>query len=423
MNREDIRKLLGGYATGTLTLEEQEALFAAALEDQELFDALAREQSLRDLLRDPAAKAQALAALDQPKQGWLTRWWRPAALAAASVAVAGLVFIAVRPKPRIENTQLIATVREQPAAPAVPQPEAATPPAATARAKSAATQPATDEEKRVSSALRREAAPKPAAKEVDSVLSDAVSPATPPGVGGVVGGIPGSVPLALPSAAPAPPPPPPVKRESPVFATQNAAQSVDIQGLKSKAVELSARELFMQNIAFTNQLFSKDGSPQSVQQGQQVAPSAQQQGGFRQQAAGNKSGFGGAQDIRTLASAGSVGVRYTILPGADTPSVRFEPNAVGHLSVWARLPSGAWRVVQSSSASVLMPITVKLAAGEKEIAVWFSRDPGSRVPQEPPPAIGPAAVQPEGPRAGDPATYAVNSNLAANEVRFNITLN
>jgi len=55
MSPEDIKKLLGGYATDTLTTEERQALFAAALEDQELFDALAREQSLRDLLRDPAA--------------------------------------------------------------------------------------------------------------------------------------------------------------------------------------------------------------------------------------------------------------------------------------------------------------------------------------------------------------------------------
>ena len=55
MSPQDIKKLLGGYATGTLTAEEQQALFAAALEDQELFDALAREQSVRDLLRDPAS--------------------------------------------------------------------------------------------------------------------------------------------------------------------------------------------------------------------------------------------------------------------------------------------------------------------------------------------------------------------------------
>jgi len=41
-------------------------LFAAALEDQELFDALGREQAMRDLLRDPSAKAELLAALDAP---------------------------------------------------------------------------------------------------------------------------------------------------------------------------------------------------------------------------------------------------------------------------------------------------------------------------------------------------------------------
>ena len=68
MSPQDIKKLLGGYATGTLTAEEQQALFAAALEDQELFDALAREQSLRDLLRDPAARAELLSALDAPAQ-------------------------------------------------------------------------------------------------------------------------------------------------------------------------------------------------------------------------------------------------------------------------------------------------------------------------------------------------------------------
>ena len=65
MSREEVQKLLGGYATGTLTAEEQQALFEAALEDQELFDTLAREQGLRDLLRDPPARAELLAALDE----------------------------------------------------------------------------------------------------------------------------------------------------------------------------------------------------------------------------------------------------------------------------------------------------------------------------------------------------------------------
>jgi hypothetical protein len=96
MSREEIQKLLGGYATNTLTVEEQQALFAAALEDQELFDALGREQSLRDLLGDPAARAQLLAALDGPAPApWLRRWWRPLSAAAAAVALASVAIVAM----------------------------------------------------------------------------------------------------------------------------------------------------------------------------------------------------------------------------------------------------------------------------------------------------------------------------------------
>src|ERR1019366_1981650 len=97
------KKLLGGYATGTLTTEEQQALFAAALEDQELFDALAREQSLRDLLRDPAARAHLLAALDEPAPApWFRRWWMPLPAAAVAVVLATVAItanVAVRRHP------------------------------------------------------------------------------------------------------------------------------------------------------------------------------------------------------------------------------------------------------------------------------------------------------------------------------------
>jgi hypothetical protein len=74
MRPEDIRKLLGGYATGTLTPEERQALFEAALDDQELFDALAQEQPLRDLLDDPASRAHLLAALDDNPLPWFRRF-------------------------------------------------------------------------------------------------------------------------------------------------------------------------------------------------------------------------------------------------------------------------------------------------------------------------------------------------------------
>jgi len=102
MSREEIHKLIGGYATGTLTTEEREALFQAALEDQELFDTLAREQALHDLLSDPAAKAEVLAALDAKSPRWYDRlgWVRPAA---AALAMAGLATVSViwwrRPEP------------------------------------------------------------------------------------------------------------------------------------------------------------------------------------------------------------------------------------------------------------------------------------------------------------------------------------
>jgi hypothetical protein len=92
MKPEDARKLLGGYATGTLTAAEQEALFAAALENQELFDALMKEEPLREVLQDPASKAQLLAALEAPaaRSGWWS--WRPliGAVAMAGVALAAI---------------------------------------------------------------------------------------------------------------------------------------------------------------------------------------------------------------------------------------------------------------------------------------------------------------------------------------------
>ena len=56
MTPEEIRKLLGGYATGTLTEKERNLLLSAALEDQELFNLLADEEVLRELLAEPATR-------------------------------------------------------------------------------------------------------------------------------------------------------------------------------------------------------------------------------------------------------------------------------------------------------------------------------------------------------------------------------
>ncbi len=135
MDRQEIQKLLGGYATGTLTPQEQEALFAAALDDQELFDALAREQALRDVLSDPSARAQLLASIDDRRAPWYHRWWRPAMIAglAAACLIGFGVYVNRPAPPRMAQppVPLVAEVRppELPPIPkdAVPQSAAPAP--------------------------------------------------------------------------------------------------------------------------------------------------------------------------------------------------------------------------------------------------------------------------------------------------------
>src|ERR1041385_2552526 len=101
MKDEDIQKLLGGYATDTLTDRERELLFSAALHNQELFNALADEQALREFLSDPASRRQLLQALQMREPGLierLTSWMRrPASWAVAGgVMAALLVGVAIR---------------------------------------------------------------------------------------------------------------------------------------------------------------------------------------------------------------------------------------------------------------------------------------------------------------------------------------
>ena len=64
MPDRNLEKLLSGYSTHTLTPEERKALFEAALRDQVLFNALADEQALKELLEDPYSRRQLLAALE-----------------------------------------------------------------------------------------------------------------------------------------------------------------------------------------------------------------------------------------------------------------------------------------------------------------------------------------------------------------------
>jgi outer membrane biosynthesis protein TonB len=124
MTPDDARKLLGGYATGSLTEAERRALFQAALEDQELFDELAGEQVLKEVLDEPGARQRLLATLESGPHriAWWMRPWPWAAAAATLAVVIGVVIFNRTPPP--EPPQQVAQVLKsaEPVAPPAPAP-------------------------------------------------------------------------------------------------------------------------------------------------------------------------------------------------------------------------------------------------------------------------------------------------------------
>jgi hypothetical protein len=120
VTRDDIRKLIGGYATGTLTETERRMLFEAALDDQELFDELSREQALKELLEEPGAKQRLLAALEKParKPAPIAWWRRPWPWALAATVVLGVALTTLLPQRTARPTEV--AVVSQPAPPPPP---------------------------------------------------------------------------------------------------------------------------------------------------------------------------------------------------------------------------------------------------------------------------------------------------------------
>ncbi|MCS6292455.1 MAG: hypothetical protein H8J66_05220 [Nitrospira sp.] len=191
MAEHEFEKLLGGFAADTLTPEERRQLFAAAMQDQQLFNALADEQALKELLTDPAVRRRLLQALHNttptPADGsasWLNWFRRPANLALAG-GLATAVFAAVLGT-RIyqdslkQETHSVAMEETKPAVPTLPasQPAPSQPaepksksketgaPAPTVAKKDGLTdKPATSE--RVAPSLL------PQYKDVDSIRKDA----------------------------------------------------------------------------------------------------------------------------------------------------------------------------------------------------------------------------------------------------------
>jgi len=204
MTPADIKALLAGYTTGTLNETERRALFEAALDDQELFDLLAKEEALREALEDPEARRQLIAALEPVREPYLARFWRwlrpPAGLAAAGVIAllvigAGIMLLQQRHARR--ETIIAQAIMPRPPVILPSLPPAAAPPRIERKTRSVLKQPA----------------PKIPRVEV-------------PGTG-----------TALPAAAPAPPPtetkeqvevqaappPPPVQQAAPVMGFARSA--------------------------------------------------------------------------------------------------------------------------------------------------------------------------------------------------------
>jgi hypothetical protein len=129
MTQDEIRKLLGGYATNALSAQERKALFEAALEDQELFNALQDEDALRELLADPVTHEQVRQALVAPRDARRKtfrsrRWMFGVAIPAVAAVIVIVLMNRARPPEPVAPPVQIASNQAAPA-PEAPQPKAA----------------------------------------------------------------------------------------------------------------------------------------------------------------------------------------------------------------------------------------------------------------------------------------------------------
>jgi len=355
MKREDIEKLLGGYATGTLTPEEREALFAAALEDQVLFDALAHEEPLRQLLQDPLAKTRLRSALVPAAEPRYRRWLRPAVWAVPAVGLAAIVVILVMQRPAERQPVTIAQVlqphRTEPVIP-VPSP--------------------------LPRNLEKRQLPRVTAQVVEVRPAAAPAPAVPPPPPEdqlKIAGLPAND-AALAQIAPP---------RAPVGAARRA-ESVRVEAAVSQLEAAPERRRVLDARALFYGL-----PPPPIMQTNLVEPQGQPRAAPRARAPV----FASAPASTTRLS---LGLRYSIVqrlangqtatvdPSEPVPAgaevqLRFEPNDDGYLSVFENTPGG-WRLFTSSRLDrqepYLVPQTGSLAfpdSGPKQLFVVFSREP------------------------------------------------
>ena len=378
MRPEEARKLLGGYATGTLTPEEQQALFAAAMEDQELFDALAREQALRDLLRDPAARGELLSALDRPASGFGAFWqWlrQPMVASVVTAGFLGVIGLAVwRGSHAVPDRVIVAELRQQDlrdqsprSVPPAPQPAAQPAPEPShEKSRPAGQQGAAEDNVRAFSppaqipaamgggggGARRLEPAKAAdnAAPANAMAKKEMAPVAPP---------------PPPTAAPAPAPlPAAVATESKADAISVTAESATVQGqLQAGQQTLDARSIFyLQPSAVSGFVDSAGPAPQRARSAALATTGAVpvQRPGVR------VSILRGDQEVDPT----------TVLNAGETVRLKLIPNAEGFLSI-----TEGTRVIASGAAHRMQAFeTPPLAytnTGARQVVITFSRTPVS----------------------------------------------
>lgn len=179
MTRDEIRALIGGYATGSLTETERRTLFEAALEDQELFDELAGEQGLKELIDQPGMRQRLICSIEPVRaRAW---WQHPLPWLAIAASAAGIAILMLLPPRPAEVAKLEPPRIEAPQ----PQPQQTTIPRKQASQKSSQAKTMLENGPEVSSVTRdAPSAPPAPAPSTDRAFAPKQPPAS-----GVVGGV------------------------------------------------------------------------------------------------------------------------------------------------------------------------------------------------------------------------------------------
>lgn len=128
---DDLDRLLEAFAADRLTPEERRQLHAAAMLDKRLLRALADEQALKEVLKDPGLRARLLLELQTPGDAWRNhkRWWRQPrmwiAVGSALSVIAAIVIGTELYQERIHEQP--PNVAREDSGPTLPAPPVATP--------------------------------------------------------------------------------------------------------------------------------------------------------------------------------------------------------------------------------------------------------------------------------------------------------